>query len=123
MQNAIAAVVDLETRRCAALAIRDPSALSALFTEDYVHCHANGAIQNKAEMLAYTAEHPRTVEPRNPNIRIFGDTAVITGEMINRVEKEGAEPTLSRLFVTQVASLIDGKWKFVSFQSTRAATE
>jgi ketosteroid isomerase-like protein len=123
MQNATAAVVDLETRRCAALAIRDPSALSALFTEDYVHCHANGAIQNKAEMLAYTAEHPRTVEPRNPNIRIFGDTAVITGEMINRVEKQGAEPTLSRLFVTQVASLIDGKWKFVSFQSTRAATE
>ncbi len=121
MQNTIAAVLDLEARRCAALAGRDASALSALFADSYVHCHANGVIQDKAEMLAYTAEHPRTVEPRTPKVRIFGDTAVITGEMVNRVEKQGAEPTLSRLFVTQVASCLEGEWKFVSFQSTRAA--
>jgi hypothetical protein len=84
--------------------------------ERLVRQRLRGVLQDKPEKLAYTA-----AEPRTPRVRIFGDTAIFTGEMVNRVEKQGAEPTMSRLFVTQVASRILGEWKFVSFQSTRAA--
>lgn len=119
MADTKAEVAELERRRCAALAARDMAALAALFTDDYVHCHASGRIDDRAAMVAHTEANPRTIEPRDPVIRVWGDAAIITGETVNRSVGKDGQVALARMFTTQVARRIDGAWKFVSFQATR----
>jgi ketosteroid isomerase-like protein len=110
-------VAALEESRRAALAAGDVEALSDLIADDYIHVHATALIHDKAAMLNHVRKSPRTVAPRTPKIRVYGD---FTGEMVNIAPGSGgAEPSRTRLYATQVARKIDGKWKFISFQTTR----
>lgn len=119
MDNVQLEVMTLEEKRCAALAAHDWMALANLFAEDYVHCHSTGMVQGKADMIEHVKRNPRTVEPRKPLIRIYGDLAILTGELINRSVERSGRASQIRMFATQVAHRIDGSWKFVSFQATR----
>ncbi|MFZ0527749.1 MAG: nuclear transport factor 2 family protein [Xanthobacteraceae bacterium] len=115
-----AEVAALEESRRAALAAGDIEALSDLFADDYVHVHATAVVHDKAAMLNHVRKSPRTVAPRSPKIRVYGDVAILTGEMVNIAPASGAaEPSRTRLYATQVARKIGDKWKFVSFQTTR----
>jgi hypothetical protein len=96
----------------------DPAALLDLLGDDHVHVLANGMMTDKAGAAASLRSVPRVVEPREPAIRIYGDTAVMTGAQVNH-ERINNEPRIIKLFVTQVARRIDGRWKFVSMQATR----
>ncbi|HEX4043572.1 MAG TPA: nuclear transport factor 2 family protein [Xanthobacteraceae bacterium] len=115
-----AEVAALEESRRAALAAGDIEALSDLIADDYIHVHATALIHDKAAMLGHVRKSPRTVAPRTPKIRVYGDFAILTGEMVNIAPGSGsAEPSKTRLYATQVARKIDGEWKFISFQTTR----
>ncbi|MGB6321562.1 MAG: nuclear transport factor 2 family protein [Xanthobacteraceae bacterium] len=115
-----AEVAALEESRRAALAAGDIEALSDLIADDYIHVHATALIHDKAAMLNHVRKSPRTVAARTPKIRVDGDFAILTGEMINiAAARDGAEPSRTRLYATQVARKTDGKWKFISFQTTR----
>jgi uncharacterized protein (TIGR02246 family) len=117
-----AEVALLEEHRRTALAAADLEALAELMSDDYVHVHGSGLVHDRAALLNYVRKNPRTVAPRSPKIRVYGDFAILTGEMINITPGTGsAEPTKTRLYATQVARKSDGKWKFVSFQTTRMA--
>jgi uncharacterized protein (TIGR02246 family) len=117
-----AEVALLEEDRRTALAAADIEALAELISDDYVHVHGSGLVHDKAALLNYVRKNPRTVAPRSPKIRVYGDFAILTGEMINITPGTGStEPTNTRLYATQVARKSDGKWKFVSFQTTRMA--
>ncbi len=110
----------LEEHRRAALAAGDIEAFGELISDDYVHVHGTAVIHDKAGILNHVRKSPRTVDPRSPKIRVYGDVAVLTGEMVNvTAGAGGAAPTKVRLYATQVARKIGGKWKFVSFQTTR----
>ena len=78
-----AEVAALEESRRAALAAGDIEALSDLIADDYVHVHATALIHDKAAMLNHVRKSPRTVAPRTPKIRVYGDFAILTGEMVN----------------------------------------
>ena len=115
-----AEVAALEESRRAALAAGDIEALSDLIADDYIHVHATALIHDKAAMLNHVRKSPRTVAPRTPKIRVYGDVAILTGEMVNIAPGSGgAEPSRTRLYATQVARKTEGKWKFISFQTTR----
>ena len=115
-----AEVAALEESRQAALAAGDIEALSDLIADDYVHVHATALIHDKAAMLNHVRKSPRTVASRSPKIRVYGEFAILTGEMINiAAGSGGAEPSRTRLYATQIARKIEGKWKFISFQTTR----
>jgi ketosteroid isomerase-like protein len=115
-----AEVAALEESRRAALAAGDIEALSDLVADDYVHVHATALIHDKAAMLNHVRKSPRSVAPRAPKIRVYGDFAILTGEMVNVAPASGgAEPAKTRLYATQVARKIGGRWKFISFQTTR----
>jgi ketosteroid isomerase-like protein len=115
-----AEVAALEESRRAALAAGDIEALSDLIADDYVHVHATALIHDKAAMLNHVRKSSRTVAPRAPKIRVYGDFAILTGEMVNIAPGSGgAGPSRTRLYATQVARKIGGKWKFISFQTTR----
>ena len=112
------AVRNLEERRRNATNVNDAAALEKLFIEDYVHIHANALVQNRAEMIHHTTTNARTVESRLPKVRIFGDVAILTGDLVNVVVRDG-KTIYSRLFATQVACKTSDGWKFASFQATR----
>ena len=118
MSNDSSALLELEKRRLKAMNESDPSALLEMLGDDHVHVLANGIVTDKAGAAASLRSVPRIIEPREPTIRIYGDTAVMTGPQINHERIDG-EPRIIKLFVTQVARRIDGRWKFVSMQATR----
>src|SRR5713226_7489458 len=115
MSDDSAALLELEKRRLKAMNESDPAALSELLGDDHVHVLANGIITDKAGAATSLRSVPRIVEPREPMIRIYGDTAVMTGAQVNHERIDGEARTI-KFFVTQVARRIDGQWKFVSIQ-------
>jgi ketosteroid isomerase-like protein len=48
---------------------------------------------------------------------MYGDSAIVTGALLNRIQYPEGERALDT-FVTQVLHKFDGQWKFVSFQIT-----
>ena len=120
MLRAEAEVRDLETRRQAALVALDMDALADMFADDIVHVHTNGMVHDKAAILGHIRGRAQfaAVDRRNLSVRVYGDTAVLTGNLINTLRIPGEEqPRIMNAFATQVARRIDGAWRFVSFHA------
>jgi ketosteroid isomerase-like protein len=117
----IAEVAELERRRVGAINRQDLDALRALLADDYQHCHATAVVQTADQSVAHIAKNARTIKARQPEIRVYGDAAVLTGELVNLIERPGEEQLEMTLWVTQVVHRIAGEWKFVSFQATKRA--
>lgn len=121
----------LEEARCAAIAAGDAETLSAMLREDYIHVYGGGLSSGKEAWIEHVCEVPRFPERTDLLIRVYGDTAVLTGGMINRIRpKEDTKPADAigkrvpikedvKSFATQVAVREDSIWKFCSFQMTR----
>ncbi|MBL3699305.1 nuclear transport factor 2 family protein [Leucobacter luti] len=114
-------MLDAERRRQRALIDGDADALDALFDESLVHVHAPGVVQGKAELLEHVAVRRPYLEITRGELamRVFGDVAIVTGTLTNRMRAPGGgERTLSGP-VTQVLHRgADGAWRFVSFHMT-----
>lgn len=124
-------LLDLEQQRCDAIAAGDVDTLSGMLRDDYVHVYGGGLSSGKAEWIDHISEVPRIPERVDLNVRVYGDTAVITGKMINRIRpNDDAKPAAAigkrvpikedvQAFATQVAVRTDGEWQFCTFQMTR----
>jgi hypothetical protein len=99
MSNDSAALLELEKRRLKAMNDADPAGLLELLGDDHVHVLANGLVTDKAGAAASLRSIPREVEPREPMIRIYSDTAIMTGSQINHERINGEERTI-KLFLT-----------------------
>lgn len=108
------ALLDLERRRCAAIAGVDSAALRDILAADYVHVHANGKIDDLGGHIDAITRRPRATTRGAITVRQYGDAAVPVGEQIN---VSGAETVVA--VVQQVAIRQDGRWRFVSTQVTR----
>jgi hypothetical protein len=104
----------LEQRRCAAISAGDIETLSSLLGDDYVHVHMNAAVDDRAGHLRAVAQRPRTTTRGEIQVRIYGELAVLTGELTNRMP----EARVVRAYCHQVAVRRDGAWRFVSIQLT-----
>ena len=124
-------LLDLEQQRCDAIASGDRKQLDALLTNDYVHVYGGGLSSGKDAWIEHVLEVPRAPERVELQVRLYDDTAVLTGKMINRIRPganaKPAEQIGKRVpvkedvqaFATQVAVRRDGAWRFCSFQMTR----
>jgi beta-lactamase regulating signal transducer with metallopeptidase domain len=94
-----------------------------LTAADFVRIGPRGEVEGKQETLVRRSETNRlqTVEMQNERIRIYGDTAVVTGLGIARGQTAGGESFVVRNFCTFVLVKRDNRWQFVSVQQTRAA--
>lgn len=121
----------LEARRCDAIAACDVAALSAMLRDDYIHVYGGGLSSGKTDWIDHIAEVPRVPERVDMKVRVYGDTAVLTGRMINRI-RPGADAKPAdaigkrvpikedvQAFATQVVVRENGEWKFCTFQMTR----
>jgi uncharacterized protein (TIGR02246 family) len=113
-------VRQLEARRQAALVALDMEALADMFAEDMIHVHTNGMVHDKAAILSHIRSRAQfvAVERRNLVVRVYGDIALLTGDLINSLRIAGEEePRIMKAFATQVMRRTDGVWRFVSFHA------
>jgi ketosteroid isomerase-like protein len=116
------AIAELEKRRAAAIAASDFDALGSALADDYLHIYGGGTSSDRAGYIDQVRKAPR-VPTRGPlTIRVYGDAAVITGSLLNRIKYPDRPEALLDTVVTQVARRVNGDWKFVSFQITPKVT-
>jgi uncharacterized protein (TIGR02246 family) len=114
-----AAVRAVEDRRIKALIEDDFSTLEAIFADDLHYTHSSTVVDDKASyMTALRSGKTKyeTVDRGPSRVRIYGDTALMTGTAVvglrGRAEKLPLRYTL--VYVKQ-----GGQWRMAAWQSTR----
>jgi ketosteroid isomerase-like protein len=114
-------VRDLDQTRVRALVQNDLKQLDALLADDLVYVHADAGVESKSEFLNRLRSGSlryRSIEPADVRVRMYGNTAVVTGRSHMAVTNAGAD----REFVvryTAVYAASSGRWQLVSWQTTR----
>ncbi len=112
-------VKQLEARRIAAQIGVDMATLDAIFADDLIHVHATGVVQDKETLLRHIESRRQFVAVERPGltVRVYGDTAILTGGLINTLQPPGQDLRQMRGFATQVARREGGNWRFISFHA------
>jgi ketosteroid isomerase-like protein len=112
-------VLDLEQRRNAAVAAGDLEQLATTLSDDYVHVWGTGLRTDKAGYLAALRAGPRVHDRKNLVVRVYGDTAILNGDLLNTISTPGETVRVVDAYVTQVAiRQSNGTWLFVSWHIT-----
>ena len=96
-----AEVLELERRRCAAIGAGDLATLSEVLADDYVHVMGMGVVKDKASYIETIRNGPRTPERGALRVRLYGDAAVITGDLLNRIGAPGQPARIIDTVVTR----------------------
>ncbi len=118
MASDVDTLKSLEAKRCAAITGGDVDTLKAMLTDDYVHVHMTGHVDDRAGHLKAVSSRPRRTERGDLLVRVYGDLAVITGELTNHMTGADGQTNASKAYCHQVAARLGGDWKFVSIQLT-----
>lgn len=118
LENGVLAYQDA---RFQAMIEEDLAKLNGLLDDDLHYSHTEGSVESKAEFLT-TIESKRidylAAKRRDVEVRVFGNTAVITGlsdmDLIYRDERY--EFTIRFL---EVARRVDMNWQLVAWQSVK----
>jgi ketosteroid isomerase-like protein len=113
----------LEMERAAAVVKADVATLDKTTSDDYVLINMNGRMTGKSEMIAgfKSGQSKLTSEDLSDlKVRVYGNTAVITGKADVKGTLGGTDATGQILF-TRVWVKKDGRWQSTSLQQTRAA--
>jgi len=109
-----AAVIKADEARCQAISDNDMTALGALLTDDNIHIHTGGRIENKKEYLTALPGRPRkSWRDPAPQVQVYGDVALMYGPQFN--QSEGGEA--SKIMVSQVWVRQNGVWKEALFHA------
>lgn len=118
------AVLAAEAARTAALDHSDVSALERIMADDVTYIHASGKVDSKKSYLdAIRSGQLRYIswQPKNLQVRLVGDGAVIDGEYAVRVLDSRVQPAPFdiNIFILTVYARRDGRWQQIAWQSTR----
>ncbi len=110
----------MEQDRAAAVVKADVATLEGLTSDDYILINANGRVSDKATtmndiktgVIKLTAN-----EVSDMKVRVYGDTAVVTGKSSAKGTIGGRELKGPVMF-TRVYVKMKGKWQSVAFQQT-----
>jgi ketosteroid isomerase-like protein len=95
--------------------------LTELVDDQLVHIHATGAIDDKSAYLKLVREGITflRVERKNLDVQVYGELAVATGRLLQRIVlRSSGEQRDMDVVTTQVWLCRDGAWRQVSFQAT-----
>ena len=114
-------VLASQDARLRAMIDEDIDALSELLADDLHYSHTRGSVESKAQFLS-TVQSRRidylAAKPRDVRVRLFGDTAVITGlsDMSLIYRGEALDFTIRFL---EVSHRVGAHWQLVAWQSVR----
>lgn len=107
-----------------AWAVNDIRTLDGLLSADYIHTDFFGRVQNRAQWLDYMKDRKaknivNRLSFEDITIRIYGDTAVVTGRNIIKGGLTGpADEASTEIRFTQVLLKKRGSWLRAGFQAT-----
>lgn len=114
-------VLAADEARYQALYSQDIAALDALLVDDYVHTHANGKVDDKAQFLAsIKAAKYRFVDAKRTQqkVRVVGPVAVLNGNTATTLDVGGETRVINNAFVT-VWAPSEGGLKLLHWQATK----
>ncbi len=114
-------ILAADARRFAAMIQGDQAALDGLLAGDLTYTHSSGQVETKAQFLESLRSGTLrylSAQPSDQAVRLYGDTAVVTGRAEVKVSNQGQEAALSLRF-TEVWVRSGGAWKLTAWQSTR----
>jgi uncharacterized protein (TIGR02246 family) len=110
----------LEEQAVQAAQKNDPSFLEQHATDDYVGITGMGDMVTKSQAVQDMRSGKmryQSIQPRNMNVRVFGNTAIVNGEATVSLVRDG-KPVSGDYRYTRVWVKQDGSWKIASFEST-----
>ena len=114
-----AQLMKMEVDRAAAVVKGDVAAIEAMTSDDYMLINANGQWSDKAATMndIKTGRIKLTAnEISDMKVRVYGDTAVVTGKSVAKGTMGGRE--VGPVMFTRVYVKMKGKWQSVAFQQT-----
>lgn len=111
----------METDRAAAVVKGDMALLDRETSDDYTLINMNGQVSDKAQMIGgfKSGQSKLTVnEISDMKVRVYGDTAVVTGKVTVNGMMGGKDATGQAMF-TRVYVKKGGHWESVALQQTR----
>jgi ketosteroid isomerase-like protein len=119
--KAEAEVRQAEKDRFAAMVKADVTALDKLLAPELTYTHGDARVIDKAAFLAdfkSGAFKYVTIDPSDTKVRLFGDTAVVTGGAAMHVVQNGADAHI-KIRYTDVHVRRNGSWQMVAWEATR----
>ena len=110
----------LEEERFGAMIARDFPRLQLLVYDELMYTHSSGVVDGKATWLDSMKSgrvRYKKAQCTERKVRMYGDTALITGRAQIEAEIGGQPKTLKLLFLNAWTKTPQG-WKFVAWQST-----
>jgi ketosteroid isomerase-like protein len=123
-QDARQEILAADARRFAAMVQGDQAALDGLLADDLTYTHSSGQLETKAQFLESLRSGKLrylSVQPSDQAVRLYGDTAVVTGRAEVKVSSQGRDAAALSLRFTEVWVKSGGAWKLTAWQSTRLA--
>ncbi len=103
----------------------DTTVFGRILADDFTGTNAFGTVANKAEVLNLyrTGSIKReSVSLDDVNVRVYGDTAVVTGRATLKGQFTGQDTT-GKFRYTRVYVKRNGRWQVVAWQATRIAQQ
>jgi ketosteroid isomerase-like protein len=114
-------VLAMEARRISAFVQGDPAVLTSVLAEDLTYTHTNGQVETREQLLASISSGKidyESIEPSDMQVRLYGNTAVVTGRADMKVKAQG-NPLAFAIRFTAVWVRGEGGWRMAAWQSTR----
>jgi hypothetical protein len=115
-----AKIEQLERERQDAFVRGDIATLDRSTASDYTTINGSGKMSTKPEMMQNLRQGKTkvlSVDLQNMKVRIYGNTAVLTGEYRDVNIREGVHRTTHALF-TRIFVKSHGQWEAVAYQQT-----
>ncbi|HKQ06327.1 MAG TPA: nuclear transport factor 2 family protein [Blastocatellia bacterium] len=112
----------LEHTYAEAVMRQDVPALDHLLADDFIATSSRGELRNKGQEIDDIRPNPdyvmKAFDVDEVNVRIFGETAIVTGRSTLKASYKGRDST-SLFRYTRVYARRKGKWQVVAQQLTR----
>ncbi len=115
------AILSREAAKIQAMVQADAKALGEILRDDLIYIHSSAQVDNKERvideivsgLLKYSA-----VETSEMGVRVYGDTAVVTGRAVLKASSKGKPMEIPVRF-TEAWVRSKGVWQLATWQATR----
>ena len=109
-----------------AIARRDATVHERLLAHDYTYTPGNGKIMGREDHMSFTKSgvvEVKSLRSEDVRVRVYGDTAVVTGVWVSVDRRAGREFAERRIRYIHVYIRREARWQIVAEQRTEVAAQ